>query len=144
MPSYEYVIPKGNFLWEGKGPQQFECKKDIMPEVEFYGDLKNNNLDSCTVDTKMGKANPKVNKCVNLVKNFFKETKYPDAKLVYIVHGFKGDAKKPWLQELKNNLIKRYKSDRTVVGIVVWKEGARLLVKPDGHYPIAASNTWPI
>ena len=144
MPSYEYVIPKGNFLWEGKGPQQFECKKDIMPEVEFYGDLKNNNLDSCTVDTKMGKANPKVNKCVNLVKNFFKKMKYPDAKLVYIVHGFKGDAKKPWLQELKNNLIKRYKSDRTVVGIVVWKEGARLLVKPDGHYPIAASNTWPI
>ena len=144
MPSYEYVIPKGSFQLIKKGPVWFECKKEIMPKIEFYGELRGKVISSCTVDTKMGKENSDVKECISLVKKFFAKTKHPDAKLVYIVLGYKGDADKPWLSDLKNNLIKRYNSDRTVVGIVVWKEGARLLVKPDGHYPIAASNTWPI
>ena len=145
MPSYEYVIPKGSFQLIKKGPVWFECKKEIMPKIEFYGELRGKVISSCTVDTKMGKANSDVKECISLVKNFFAKTKHPDAKLVYIVLGYKGDADKPWLNDLKNNLIKRYNSDRTVVGIVVWGKGARLLLDTGLiHYATAASNTWPI
>ena len=151
MPSYEYIIQKGGFWsekWTGKkDPHWFECKKDIMPKIEFYGELEENRaMSNCIVETKMGNVNPDVKECIELVKKFFIKTIHPDAKLIYIVGGYKGENDKPWRKNLKNNLLKRYKSDRTVVGIVKWGKIATLLY-PDLkiiHYPIDAANIWPI
>ena len=120
-----------------------------MPTIEFRGELiRKGVMSSCIVKTKMGNTDPVVKECIDLVKKFFEHgiVKLLGAKLVYIVHGYKGNVEKPWLKDLTNNLMERYKNHRIVVGIVSWEEGAKLLYpSPTAvHYPVAAVNTWPV
>ena len=135
MPNYEYVIPKGGFCSDycvgAKNPLWFECDEDIMPKIQFYGystrTLSNGDPGHCTVETKKGNSDKKVKECLDYVKKSLTDTKQPDAKLVYIVHGYKGHGGVSWIRNLKNNLFKKNKKGSIVVGIVSWKSGARLI-----------------
>jgi hypothetical protein len=107
-----------------------------MPKINFFFNER-----KCTIETKNG-VDPEQNGCMGTVKQYLRSNN--NAKLIYLVHGFKGFADKPWLIALKDGLLKRYQG--SVVGIVGWKEAASLLKGAKGGfrggYEIAAISTW--
>ena len=60
---------------------------------------------------------------MNRVSSVFKKGNLKRNKLVYITHGFREDGKS--MTKMKNNILGNYGEGNTVVGMVVWKHGAR-------------------
>ena len=132
---YEYNIPKGAFCSDFCGktklkphmddPIWFECSKKIMPRIFYYFDDE----DHCLVHSDKGRSDPENRKCIQRVAQFFADNRSPDAKLVYLVHGFSGKEfeKSKNFKNIQKFLIEREGKGAVVVGVVNWVTGSRVL-----------------
>jgi hypothetical protein len=121
---YKYKVPSKSFCsdycWYDSNPNWFECTRNIMPQVVFF--MGNNKR--CTVLTKNGWTDKTNKDCISRVARYLISSKDPNAKLVYLTHGYTQNEPK-WMEETKDILLERYMSRNIVVGLVYWAHGAR-------------------
>ena len=120
-----YEIPHGSFCSNtciNKNPTWVECKEETMPTIHYYSAQGK----MCDIVTKRGIDNTNNADCMDRLGRFLKNIRpRASAKVVYIVHGFTNDGS-TWELQLKDSFLKKYRSNTTIVGVVSWKDAARM------------------